>query len=365
MKTSTGGRRAASSGTSSVPSTLTSAPHAPDLDGILITWGDRLFYPGNRIVQVKPQPRLGASGAHQRANAIRQRIEATVVRRAPQVMVKVTGGGRSMAAIAAHFRYISKNGRLEIEDQRGETLQGKDSLHHLADEWRMGGARIPEDAEPGQRREAFNIMLSMPRGTDPLIVQRAAREFAQAELADHKYVMVLHDHQANPHVHISVRAVSRLGKRLNPRKSDLHRWRQTFAEKLRGYGVEAEATRQTTRGQHRQPDPLWRLKAQEEGRLRRAPSTKQSGPQNHPAKKDAVDAWVQIGLALARSGETADRQLARHVARFVKEMTVTQPGALERSPVRSEPTVQRPSQKLGLQSDLKTQSPRKDIGPNR
>lgn len=251
MTTSTGGRRAASSGISSVPSTLTSAPHAPDLDGILITWGDRLFYPGNRIVQVRPQPKLAASGAHQRANAIRQRIEATVVRRAPQVMVKVTGGGRSMAAIAAHFRYISKNGRLEIEDQRGESMQGKHSLHHLADEWRMGGARIPEDAEPGQRREAFNIMLSMPRGTDPLIVQRAAREVAQAELSDHKYVMVLHDHQANPHVHISVRAVSRLGKRLNPRKNDLHRWRETFAEKLRGYGVEAEATRQTTRGQQR------------------------------------------------------------------------------------------------------------------
>ena len=113
-----------------------------------------------------------------------------------------------MAAIAAHFRYISKNGLLEIEDQRGQTMQGKDSLHHLADEWRMGGARIPDDAEPGQRREAYNIMLSMPRGTDPLAVQRAAREFAKIELADHKYVMVLHDHQANPHVHISVRAVT-------------------------------------------------------------------------------------------------------------------------------------------------------------
>lgn len=150
-----------------------------------------------------------------------------------------------MAAIAAHFRYISKNGRLEIEDQRGETLRGKDGLYGLADEWRVGGSRIPEDAGPGQRREAFNIMLSMPRGTDPLIVQRAAREFAQTELADHKYVMVLHDHQANPHVHISVRAESMLGKRLNPRKSDLHRWRETFAEKLRGYGVDAEATRQT------------------------------------------------------------------------------------------------------------------------
>jgi type IV secretory pathway VirD2 relaxase len=91
-------------------------------------------------------------------------------------------------------------------------------------------------------------MLSMPRGTDPLTVQRAAREFAQVELADHKYVMVLHDHQANPHVHISVRAESKHGKRLNPRKADLHRWRETFAEKLRGHGVEAEATRQATRG---------------------------------------------------------------------------------------------------------------------
>ena len=365
MKTSTGGRRAASSGTSSVPSILTSAPHAPDLDGILITWGDRLFYPGNRIVQVRPQPKLGASGAHQRANAIRNRIEATVVRRAPQVMVKVNGGGRSMAAIAAHFRYITKNGRLEIEDQRGETMQGKDSLHHLAVEWRMGGARIPEDAESGQRREAFNIMLSMPRGTDPLIVQRAAREFARAELDDHKYVMVLHDHQANPHVHISVRAVSRLGKRLNPRKNDLHRWRETFAEKLGGYGVEAEATRQATRGQHRLPDPLWRLKAQKEGRLRRAPSTKQSEPQNHLEKKAAVDAWVQNGLALAKSGEAADRKLAGHVARFVKELTATQPGAPERSPLRSEPTVKLPSQKPGFQPNLQPQIPPRDLGPNR
>ena len=238
-------------------------------------------------------------------------------------------------------------------------------MPELADEWRYGRTLI-DDA--GYRREAFNIMLSMPRGTDPLIVQRAAREFAQAELSDHKYVMVLHDHQANPHVHISVRAVSRLGKRLNPRKNDLHRWRETFAEKLRGYGVEAEASRQTTRGQHRQPDPLWRLKAREEGRLRRAPSTKQSGQQNHPARKAAVDAWVQIGLALAKSGEAADRQLAGHVARFVKDMTATQPGqaaAPQRSPSPSEPTVQHPSQSPGLQPNLQPKPPQRDIGPNR
>ncbi len=73
-------------------------------------------------------------------------------------------------------------------------------------------------------------MLSMPSGTDPLIVLKAAREFARIEFADHRYVMVLHTHQANPHVHLSVKAESKHGERLNPKKADLHRWRETFAE---------------------------------------------------------------------------------------------------------------------------------------
>ena len=47
-------------------------------------------------------------------------------------------------------------------------------------------------------------------------------------LADHRYVMVLHDHQANPHVHLSLRAESRHGQRLNPREADLQRCRQTL-----------------------------------------------------------------------------------------------------------------------------------------
>lgn len=292
----------------------------PNIDGVLVTWGDRLFYPGNRLVKVKPQPRLSGDAARLRAAAIRKRIEATVVHRAPQVMVKVTGGGRGMKAIAAHFRYISKNGRLEIEDQRGETMRGKDSLRDLADEWRFGGSLIPDDADPGHRREAFNIMLSMPRGTDPLTVQRAAREFAQAELADHKYVMVLHDHQANPHVHISVRAESRHGKRLNPRKADLHRWRETFAEKLRGYGVEAEATRQATRGRSRNFDPLWRLKAREDGRLRTTRPATKSGERAIATRSQAAEAWGEVSRVLAMSDDPADRKLARSIDRFVLAM---------------------------------------------
>jgi len=77
-------------------------------------------------------------------------------------------------------------------------MQGKGVLQELVDDWRFGGTLIG-DISP--KREAFNIMLSMPRGTDPPAVQRAAREFARVELNDHKFVMVLHDHQAKDGLH--------------------------------------------------------------------------------------------------------------------------------------------------------------------
>ena len=163
-------------------------------------------------------------------------------------------------------------------------------------------------------------MLSMPSGTDPLIVQRAAREFAQAELADHRYVMVLHDHQANPHVHLSVRAESRHGKRLNPRKADLQRWRETFAERLRGWGVEAEATRQASRGEYRNRDELWRIKAREQGRLRKERSQRKSGQPFRLSRQEALDAWWKISDALAESKSKDDQDLAKRIAAFVKDM---------------------------------------------
>lgn len=161
-------------------------------------------------------------------------------------------------------------------------------------------------------------MLSMPRGTDPMSVQWAACEFAKAELAGHKYVMVLHDHQANPHVHISVRAESKQGRRLNPRKTDLHRWRETFAAKLRERGIEAEATRQATRGVARRYPELWQVKAEEEGRLMRAPvdSAPRAAARRSHAK--ALVAWRSIAAALERSDADADRRLARSIWRFAE-----------------------------------------------
>ena len=161
-------------------------------------------------------------------------------------------------------------------------------------------------------------MLSMPRGTDPQAVLFAAREFAKIEFADHRYVMVLHVDQAHPHVHLTVKAESKHGKRLNPRKADLHRWREVFAEQLQERGIDAEATRQVLRERYRKRDDLWQVKAREEGRLRNwIRQTTLSTPAQR-SREAALDAWSKIARALANSESREDRLLAREIAEFVR-----------------------------------------------
>ena len=308
-------------------------PTPSNLDGVLVQWGDRLFYPANRVVRAST-PELSGAGFQERAHAIRQRIEAVVVRRAPQVMVKVTGGGHGMAAIAAHLRYISKGGRLPIEDDRGQEREGKESLRDLVDQWRMGGSRIPEISE---RREAFNIMLSMPAGTRAEIVRSAAREFAKAELSNHRNVMVLHTHQVNPHVHLSVRAEGRNGQRLNPRKEDLRRWRETFAERLRGWGIEAEASSQVTRGTRTRNERVWERKTT---RPREPHRTKAEGLPTG-IRRQALHAWAQIMRALAASPEVSDRKLAQSIHQYVGRMPAVQAIRREQARQRELPGMSR------------------------
>ena len=176
------------------------------------------------------------------------------------------------------------------------------------------------------------LFRSMPRGTDPLSVQHAAREFAKIELADHKYVMVLHDHQANPHVHLSVRAESRHGRRLNPRKADLSRWRQTFAEKLRGWGVEAEASARVVRGQGRSSEPLWRVKAREGQRLDRG-SARQSESDAAFNSRAAREAWARLADALSVSEEPRDRAIGSTVSSFARALSEQQRSQIGRAHV--------------------------------
>lgn len=226
------------------------------IDGVLKEIGERLFWDpvrpikGSRLTTTGLSRKAKAKGSHAAPVRIANTLKNTL-KRTPEVMVKISGGGKSFQHVKAHLDYISRNGQVTIEDQSGDVFSGRDDLKDLEIQWRYGG--YPISTNPGAK-QAFNIVLSMPPGTDRESVTNAARDFAIAEFADNfSYVFATHTDEKHPHVHLVVKAMGRDGVRLNPRKADLQRWREIFADKLKDHGIEANATKRQVRGITRKP----------------------------------------------------------------------------------------------------------------
>ena len=170
-----------------------------------------------------------------------------IVKRAPEVMVKITGRTKSVEHLKSHLEYITRNGELTGETEQGALLVGRVGLKDLQSRW-------ADDAALDNRRRrdgslSVNVILSMPAGTDAAAVKDAARAFAIETFAtNHDFVFVQHLEDKHPHVHLTVRSLGHDGKRLNPRKADLQVWRERFAGELRLRGIAAEATPRRTRG---------------------------------------------------------------------------------------------------------------------
>ena len=170
---------------------------------------------------------------------------ARIVRKAPEVVVKVTGRQRGGAHVKAHLDYIGRKGDVEIETRDGEILTSKDDIAERAAEW--------SDTLQWRSRptvSSVSLIFSMPAGTDPDKVLGAVRALAHAELSDnHDYVLALHTDTPRPHVHLTVQAEGLDRTRFNPRPVQLNRFRERFARELRARGVAAEATPRRARGQ--------------------------------------------------------------------------------------------------------------------
>ena len=99
---------------------------------------------------------------------------ARVVRRTPEVMVKITGNSKGGEHLKTHLEYITRKGKLDAEDERGSIVSGREDVDEVAQEWIQDGGKRNRNT-----RDSTNIILSMPPGTDPEGVKKAAREFAK------------------------------------------------------------------------------------------------------------------------------------------------------------------------------------------
>ncbi|MFP1133181.1 hypothetical protein [Asticcacaulis sp. W401b] len=278
-----------------------------------------------------------------RAQAVRERLARTV-RRVPEVMVKITSGSKGMKQIGRHFNYISRDGQIELEDQDGLVVKGKAELKELKDDWRSGG--LEPIGETSDRRDTLNIVFSMPAQTDEVSLKRALRAFAKTEFARHSYVFAYHtpstdpdpDPPDHPHIHLSVKIEGHDGRRLNPRKADLQRWREGFAHELRAHGIEANATSRLARLRRDRGEKRGRVEAQARGASTWTGRTALDPERLAVAQKlekDRIDYVYAASKVLGQSEDPTDRALAVDIARHLQmELKVKAPAIARPEPER-------------------------------
>jgi len=259
---------------------------------------------------------------------------ARIVRKAPEVVVKVTGRQRGGSHVTAHLDYIGRKGDVEIETRDGEILTSKEDIAERAAEW--------SDTLNWRSRptvSSVSLIFSMPEGTDPDKVLGAVRALAHAELSDnHDYVLALHTDTPRPHVHLTVQAEGLDRTRFNPRPVQLNRFRERFARELRARGVAAEATPRRARGQGIAGSSMalvkLRARLRTEGSRQITHSDRRTNEQAIAVARgedqlppfiaagtirwrEIRRAYEQTAAALDATGQSDDRELASDVRAFI------------------------------------------------
>src|SRR5689334_2378441 len=100
-----------------------------------------------------------------------EQIERTV-RGVPEVVIKVSGGGKSPNAVKGHFAYIDRHGKLDVYTDEGERLQGRGVPDQLVEDWNLIASKgqyrgSKASSSNGGPRQVYNVVFSMPGGTLP------------------------------------------------------------------------------------------------------------------------------------------------------------------------------------------------------
>lgn len=308
-----------------------------------------------RLIDLRTQRPLldiasfGRRGPEAKLTAEEIAYVARTARRVPEVMIKVSGGACSLQGVASHFDYIGRQGQGEIETDTGERLNERGFERELVLDWDLDlyAHRYHTDRAVAYGRKppklVHNLIFSMPKGTPSDKLAAAVRTFAVNRFAlQHRYAMALHTHQANPHVHVVVKAVSEQGIQLNIRKATLRDWRQQFATCLRQQGIEANATERAVRAEKRtrKTDGIHRSEQRGDSthmraRMDAAAHLIRSGPgRSEPGKstllatrRQVEGGWYAVHDLLERDGYA---EVAREIRRFAAQM---QPARTEREQI--------------------------------
>ena len=300
-----------------------------------------------------PQHTKRAFGGSSQTAVSRRAISTLerTARRAPEVVVRITGRQHGGGHVLANFSYISRLGHgadneLALYTSDGDVIRDGREMQILAQDWHEW-----EMGDDARRKGAtsLSMILSMPSGTDPERLREAALDFAREEFANRSWVASLHVDRDHPHVHLTVARRDHDGRRFHPNRDDLFRYRQRFAAKLRDRGIDANATPAKARGLDPKHEPIAALKVREKGqtprldesRAKRAASYRGQGladpvesllAGHHATVRAAYERSIQ---ELSSSTSMVDQAVAKSLERFVTSMAPPEPNSVKA--IRSTP----------------------------
>lgn len=165
-----------------------------------------------------------------------------------EVVIKFTGSSKNYEGLKAHLRYISRNGEVEVQSSDGCKFIGKSDLNILSESFNSGD-RIPtqreiRDNSLKEQREAIHVVFSMKdyQFASGAKIKEAAMNCISKMYPDNYFCIAIHNDTDNPHCHLVLKVKDYLGRRINPKKSDIANMRLSFANELIKLGVEAKAT---------------------------------------------------------------------------------------------------------------------------
>lgn len=240
-----------------------------------------------------------------------------------EVMLKITGHSKAggNGNLAAHVKYISRNEKLDIEDNQGVLISGKKEINEWVEEWEKDILETePRYSKKGN--DAMHLVLSMPSGIEPELVKNATRDFLKKNFPMNEYAFVLHTDAdgGNPHTHTVIKTLGFDNSKLHPNREDLQKWREGFAAEMQNQGIEnAEATPRKIRGV---------IKPSKKQLIRRAEMLleRESKDEETTPKKEIERyyltaenkrAWLDVAAELNQQESVEDKALSKEITTFI------------------------------------------------
>lgn len=278
---------------------------------------DELKLPGARRSKLRdlrlPDRPKDSPGGRRLALGTSRKQRSTALAKASPAFMKVSKYIRkSHQNVRLHVRYVTRNGKIALEQSDGKVLEGSDTPDRLVEAW---AEHLGPASGVQKERKAARLIFSTPAGTDAEKLRIIMRETLHRKFGEvTPYAFAIHDDTRNAHAHVVLAMRRYDGKKLRIGPAEIQAIREQYAEVAVSHGLAISAANRTERGRDAAPPGLadngeyrLRLRGVVTARMRREIAAAMDDP-------GKTDERHQAQVQASRDAHRADAEHYRQLA---------------------------------------------------